>query len=487
MNSIETKPDASAGPVLVSDLDGTLCRTDTMHEALLLLVTARPLDLLRVPGWVARGKVEFKDELAGRITLDAETLPLNADVIDLLKKARSEGRRTALVSASDHRQVTAIAEATGLFDEAYGSAEGRNLKGKAKADFLTERYGAKGYDYIGDATVDIPVWEEANTAITVGAKASLKAAAEEVNPNTSHIAPPEGKLRSVLRALRPHQWSKNMLLFLPLVAAHDFSNLLVVALAFIAFCLTASSVYVINDLMDLPVDRIHPRKRQRPFASGHLSAAEGAGLATGLLAFALLFGLATGQLAFLAVLAIYFAVTFAYSLWLKRKLIIDVLMLAGLYTIRIIAGGAAGAINLSPWMLGFSMFLFLGLAAVKRQAELMDQMVTGRTSSGRAYEVEDLPVLRGIALTAGQASILVLALYISSNVGDLYAFPGLLWLICPALLYWFLRMVMKTHRGEMTDDPIVFATKDKISLLIVAMCGLLGFLAAVWPWYVPQV
>lgn len=471
------------GPVLVVDLDGTLCRTDTMHEAILYLATNQPLDLLKVPGWIARGKTELKAELADRVVLEADDLPLNHEVIGLLEKSRAEGRRTALVSASDHRQVTAVAEATGLFDEAYGTAEGRNLKGATKAAFLTDLYGPRGFDYIGDVKADIPVWQAANAAITVGASPTLKQAAQTVNANTTHISQPNGQARAILKALRPHQWAKNMLLFLPLLAAHDFSQLFPVVLAFVAFCLTASSVYVINDLMDLAADRTHPRKRLRPFASGVLSAGQGAAMAAVLIPLALLFGLGTGKPVYIAILGIYFAATFAYSLWLKRKLIIDVLMLGGLYTTRIVAGGAAGAIVLSPWMLGFSMFLFLGLAAVKRQAELMDQMATGRTSSGRAYNVEDLPVLRGIALTAGQASVLVLALYISSDVvSGRYAFPSLLWLICPLLLYWFLRMVMKTHRGDMPDDPIVFAMTDRVSLLIIATCGMLGFTAIVWPW-----
>ncbi len=479
---------SSALPVLVADLDGTLCKTDTLHEAVLRLVATDPFQVLRLPGWIAKGKAEMKAAIADKMVLEANELPLNEAVVETLRKAREDGRRTALVSASDHRQVTKIAEATGLFDEAYGTAEGRNLKGAAKATFLTEHFGEKGFDYIGDAKADLVVWQAANAAITVGAGNDLRNAAKAANSNVTHIDPPDGKARAMLKAMRPHQWSKNILLFLPLLAAHDLSLLPQVILGFLAFCLTASSVYVINDLMDLSADRAHPRKRLRPFASGALSATQGLGLAGCLILVALILGIATGNIGFLAVLGAYFLATFAYSLWLKRKLIIDVLMLGGLYTIRIVAGGAAGAINLSPWMLGFSMFVFLALAAVKRQAELMDQMETGRTSSGRAYEVDDLPILRGISLSAGQASVLVLALYISSDaVRALYAFPSLLWLICPLLLYWLLRMVMKTHRGQMTDDPIVFAATDKISAVVVLLCLLLGIVATVWPYSVPVI
>lgn len=468
--STETGPHSGVGTdaTLVVDLDGTLCRTDTLHEGLLNLAGTRPLDLRHVPVWLKKGRAGLKEELADRIVLAADALPIDEAVADLIRAARAEGRRTALVSAAEHRQVTAIAEATGLFDEAYGTAEGRNLKGETKADFLTERFGEKNFDYIGDSHADLPVWKAARTAITVRAGPGLRQAAETVNSDTHHLVPPEGQTRAMLKAIRPHQWSKNALLFLPMLAAHDFGALPQVVLGFIAFCLIASSVYVINDLMDLAADRAHPRKRKRPFAAGDLTAARGVAMATVLFVLAILFGAATGNALFLGVLSIYFITTFAYSLWLKRKLIVDVLTLAGLYTIRIVAGGAAAMVVLSPWMLGFSLFLFLALAAIKRQAELTDQLRTGRTSAGRAYEIDDLPVLRGTALSASHAAVMVLALYISSDdVQALYARPTLLWLIAPLMLYWLLRMIMKTHRGNMTDDPIVFAMTDRVSLLVL--------------------
>jgi len=396
----------------------------------------------------------------------------------MVRAARAAGRRTALVSAADHRQVTAVAETTGLFDEAYGSAEGQNLKGAAKAAFLTEHFGAKMFDYIGDSKADLPVWAAARKAITVQTNTGLRHAAARANPNIAHIDPPTGKARAMLKALRPHQWSKNILLFLPVLAAHDLSKLGMVVLGFFAFCMTASAVYVINDLVDLSADRAHPRKCKRPFAAGDLTATTGVGLAAVLLLAALVLGLATGSLHFIAVMIIYLTATFAYSLWLKRKLIVDVLMLAALYTVRIIAGGAASATELSPWMLGFSMFVFLGLAAVKRQAELTDQLRSSRESKGRAYEVDDLPILRGMAIAAGHAAVLVLALYISSDdIQQLYDRPEFLWLICPMLLYWMLRMIMATHRGEMDDDPIIYATTDRTSQLIIILSVLVGIAA----------
>jgi 4-hydroxybenzoate polyprenyltransferase len=474
----ETIPGGDSSAVLVVDLDGTLCRTDTLHEALLALVTGAPKALFKLLGALSQGRAALKAKLADQGVIDPAELPLNEAVLEILRTARAEGRSTALVSAADHRQVTAVAEATGLFDEAYGSAEGRNLKGAVKAAFLTQHFGTKNFDYIGDSRADLPVWSAARRAITVNASQSLRRAAAEANPSVSHIDPPKNAARTMARALRPHQWLKNVLLFLPVLAAHDLSKLLPVSLGFIAFCLTASAVYVINDLFDLAADRAHPRKKNRPFAAGDLSAATGLVMAGALLLAALILGLSTGNPSFLAVLGAYLVSTFVYSLWLKRKLIVDVLMLAALYTIRIIAGAAAASVILSPWLLGFSMFLFLSLAAVKRQTELTDQMATGRASSGRAYQVEDLPVLRGIALSSSNAAVLVLALYINStDVQALYADPELLWLICPLLLYWTLRNIMKAHRGEMTDDPIVFAATDQISLAIIGVCAAIALMA----------
>ncbi|MEM1371449.1 MAG: UbiA family prenyltransferase [Pseudomonadota bacterium] len=482
MNVSQPEPPVvdSAEIALVVDLDGTLCKTDTLHEGLLAIVAARPQTLFKLPKWLSEGRAGFKARLADQTIVAPDELPLNEGVIELVKAAKSEGRRTALVSAADHRQVTAVAEATGLFDEAYGSAEGTNLKGAEKASFLNQHYGSKMYDYVGDSDADVPVWHAARRAISVRARPGLRQALEASNANAHHIDPPEGQGKAMLRALRPHQWSKNLLMFIPMLAAHDASGVLSVVLGFIAFCLTASSVYVINDLLDLAADRAHPRKRLRPFAAGDLSLATGAKMFAGLVTGALVFSLLSGSGLFMLSLLVYFIATFAYSVWLKRKLIADVLTLAGLYTIRILAGGAAASVVLSPWILGFSMFLFLALAAVKRHAELTDQLASGRQSVGRAYTVDDIPVVRGIGLSASQAATLVLALYISSDaVQELYSTPYILWLICPIVLYWSLRMVTKAHRGSMTDDPIVFATTDLPSLLLILTCAALGVLAAV--------
>jgi 4-hydroxybenzoate polyprenyltransferase len=450
-----------------------------MHEALLDLAARAPGTFIGVMLGLGQGRAAFKARLARATCVPGEGLPLNPEVIAEIMSARYAGRRIALVTASNRRQAEAVAVATGLFDEVHATDGDLNLKGAAKARFLQGRFGTKRYDYIGDSFADLPVWAGAREAITVAAGVRLRKAVEATNPTVRHLAPPKHRGLSMLRAIRPHQWSKNLLLFVPMLVAHEPQPLLTVVSGFISFCLMASAVYVLNDLLDLQADRAHPRKRLRPFASGELPASLGLLMATALLSGALMAGLLTRSPAFLGIMLLYLAATFAYSLWLKRKLLLDVLSLAGLYTVRIIAGGAAAGIVLSPWLLGLSMFLFLSLAAVKRQAELMDQMTTGRGSAGRAYTVEDLPILRGMALASAHAAVLVMALYISSDtVQAIYARPWLLWLVCPLLLYWTLRMVMTAHRGKMTDDPIVFAARDRTSLIVVALTVIVAVAAA---------
>jgi len=284
---------------------------------------------------------------------------------------------------------------------------------------------------------------------------------------------------AIVRALRPHQWSKNLLMAIPVLAAHDESQFVAVALGFVPFCLAASAVYILNDLVDLSSDRAHPRKRLRPFAAGEIRVSTGLLMALGLLVSAFVFSWFFCNQAFILVLLTYLTATFAYSFWLKRTLLADILSLAGLYTLRVFAGGAVAGITLSPWLLGFSMFIFLSLAAVKRQAELVDQANNPRENTGRTYEVNDLPIIVGLALASSVASILMLALYIGlQDIQGLYTRPELLWLICPLVLYWVLRMIMKAHRGQMTDDPIVFAATDRVGLSVGILCGFIAFAAA---------
>lgn len=466
--------------VLAVDLDGTLCRSDTLHEALLHTLTAKPAKVPGILSALTEGKVAFKRKVAEATTLSATALPINEEVLALVNLAREGGRRTVLVTASDAAQAHAVADELGLFDEvlATGSPEAGdvNLGGAAKAEFLTERYGERGFDYVGNAMVDVPVWKAARRAITVGAVPRLQGAAEAVNDEVVHLDPPGStfeRASTVLRAMRPHQWSKNLLVFLPMLAAHDLSVFPAALAAFVAFSMMASSVYLLNDLADLAADRVHPRKRFRPFAAGELPASFGLALAAGLIISSLLVAIIFTTPKFIIGLGIYYVTTFAYSFWLKRKLVMDVMVLAALYTSRLVGGGAATDVDISPWMLGFSMFLFLALAAVKRQAELTDVAAEGDgRAPGRAYMTEDLPIVRGIALASSHAAVLVLSIYITSDGTQvLYSRPGYLWFVCPILLYWLMHLVMATHRGQMTDDPIVFAAKDWESRFLIAAAG----------------
>ena len=325
---------------------------------------------------------------------------------------------------------------------------------------------------MGDAKADLPVWGKAVKAITVNVSRPLRARVEALGCEVEHITSQTSSINPYLKALRPHHWLKNFLVFLPMLLAHQFTSETVQKslLAFTVFSLVASSVYVLNDLLDLASDRAHPRKRNRPFASGSLPIAHGTWLAPLLLVAGFLIALSLGAQFVLVILG-YYAATTAYSLYLKRRLVIDICTLAGLYTLRIIAGGAATGVPLSVWLLAFSIFIFFALAAVKRQTELVDGVATGKVSShGRGYHVSDLPLLANMALSSGYVSVLVMALYLNSPaVQELYPSPSVLWGICLVLLYWLSRMVMLAHRGNMHDDPIVFAVKDRASQICLLM------------------
>lgn len=471
--------DASIGgqPVLVVDLDGTLIRADLLWETFWVALSA---NVARFASVFAGGRAPMKARLAGWVDLDPAALPYNDAVVDLVRARRAAGGRTALATASDTKHANAIAAHLGLFDEVHASDGVRNLKGKAKADFLADRFGVSGYDYVGDSRADLPVWRTARRAITVGAPAGLRRAVEAHCATVEHLEAPSGGARDYFRALRPHQWSKNLLVLLPAVLAHSFSTdvWLSALVAFVAFSMIASSVYLLNDLLDLAADRAHPRKRHRPLASGAVPLVHGMAMACLLLLGGLLCGLAVGRPAFPGVIAAYYALTMAYSLALKRRLIVDIFVLAGLYTIRVIAGGAATGVPLSVWLLAFSMFMFLSLAAVKRQAELVDSVAAGNGRAfGRAYQADDLAIVSMMAIASGYVSVLVMALYIDSpDVRLLYPNPTMLWGVIPVLLFWISRMVMVAHRGSMHDDPIVFAWRDWGS----RACGLIiaGLVAA---------
>lgn len=466
-----TKTDAVT---LVVDLDGTLLRSDMLHESFWSAFSHDWQVPLRSLKAMRSGRAKLKRQLAGASKIDAATLPYDHDVLAYIRAWRKRGGRVALVTASDQALADRIAGHLGLFDDVRGSDGTTNLKGREKADFLTSQYGEGGYAYAGDSPADLPVWDKASRIVTVNASGDLKALTDRLGKPVEHLGTVRGSWKAHLLALRPHQWLKNLLVFLPMLAGHRFETAVFLQslAAFVAFSLVASSVYLLNDLFDLQMDRAHPRKRYRALASGAVPIAHASIMIPALLAGGFIVAVALGW-RFATVLAVYFLVTLAYSLVLKRKEVIDVCVLAGLYTLRVIAGAAATGMSLSVWIVAFCLFLFMSLAAVKRQAELVDLAKRKELSAaGRGYHVDDLPIVSMVAITSGFVSVLVLALYINSPaVLPLYAHPTLLWGVACILLYWTMHMVMVAHRGAMTDDPIVFAATDRTSQICLLLAA----------------
>lgn len=463
-------------PVLVADLDGTLLSTDMLFETFWARTAKEWSTPVKLIPKLAKGRAALKSELASEVDgMDLGTLPWRPEVIDALKAWRAKGGRTALVTASDQTIADAVAGHLGLFDDVHGSDGTTNLKADKKAAFLADTYKDTGFSYIGDSEADLLVWPEAKEALTAGAPYWVRGQAEHIGVPVTHLTTDgRAKTRDYIKALRPHQWLKNVLVFLPLLAAHDFrfETVLAALMAFIAFSVVASSVYLLNDLLDLAADRAHPRKRERPFARGAVPLSHGGFMAVGLLGLGLVISALINPL-FLLVIAVYYALTMAYSFRLKRSPIVDICALSGLYTLRIIAGGAATGIELSIWLLAFSIFLFYALAAMKRQAELVDLAAREELSTkGRGYRVSDLPLVSQMAVGAGYVAVLVLALYLNSeSVAALYTAPEALWGMCVVMLFWVSYLIMATHRGEMTDDPIIFAIRNRTSRIAIAIMG----------------
>jgi 4-hydroxybenzoate polyprenyltransferase/phosphoserine phosphatase len=454
---------------LVVDLDGTLILTDMLHESALQIFRDKPLDSLYIPYWLHKGKAVLKQQLARRATFDVSSLPYNLVFLEWLKQQKTAGRRLILCTASDHAFATAIANHLGIFEDVMASDGDQNLAGRNKADALEQRFGRAGFDYAGNSNADISVWGRARRAVVVNAPSQLARKAVEQCEVEREFPPAARGLSVWRRVLRMHQWMKNLLLFVPLLAAHEITNVdnwIALLFAFVSFSLCASTVYIANDLLDLESDREHPRKCKRPFAAGSVPVWMGVLLAPVLLTASIALACFVGQ-AFLSWLLIYFVLTCLYSFGLKRLILVDCLTLAILYTLRIIAGAAAAGHVLSFWLLAFSVFLFLSLAFVKRYAELQGQMLSGKTKvHGRGYFTSDAPLVQTLGIAAGYAATVVLALYLNSDaVLILYRLPEAVWGVVPVMLFWVSWVWMKAHRGEMHDDPLVFALKDKASLL----------------------
>ncbi len=465
---------------LVVDLDGTLVKTDLLIESLFALIKQNSLYFFLLPFWLMKGKAHFKREISRRVTLDASLLPYNRELVDYLRDQRSQGRRLVLAAGADERIARRVADHLQLFDMVLASDGSVNLSGVQKRERLKAEFGERGFDYAGDAGRGIAVWSAAHRAIVVNSTEDLSRRVANVT-EIERVFEHRGKgMRPYVQALRLHHWLKNLLVFVPLTLAYRLTELDLLAnacLAFLAFGFCASSVYLINDLADLPADRHHPRKRERPFAAGELSLFWGLGSIPLLLGLGLLVSLRLPW-PFIGMLVIYFLLNLGYSFTLKRVVLLDVIVLAGLYTMRIMAGSAAVSIWPSSWLLAFSTFLFLSLALVKRYAELVIMGTETEVS-----QVQRLPDSgQGTACLLGECSgyvaVLVLAMYISSGTAEIhYARQYLIWLLCPLLLYWISYVWLYAHRGVMHDDPLVFTLRDRVSRIVMCLAAVVLALA----------
>lgn len=466
---------------LCIDMDGTLIFTDLLYEGLCALMKHSFFSLFLLPFWLIGGKANMKEQIAKRVQIDPALLPYNEALIGYLRSSKANGRVLVLATASPRLYADLVANYLGLFDRVLATEKGFNLSASNKAKRLCELYGEKQFDYVGNSLDDLKVWEKAESAILVDTSPKVTAKAAMLVPVAATFERKKPSLWDYTKAVRLHQWLKNILIFVPLFAAHRANEIGLfkeALLAFFAFGMCASSVYLLNDLLDLPSDRLHLSKRMRPFASGMISILHGMLLIPVLLLIAGLISLNLTSY-FAVSLGSYYLTTFAYSIWLKNKVMIDVITLAILYTFRIIAGAAATNIIPSFWLLSFSMFLFLSLAMIKRYSELLDVLKQNKIKpAGRGYNVDDLSVIISLGTASGYLSVLVLALYINSpDVRHLYSNYHLLWLVLPLFLFWISQIWMKTHRGEMHDDPVVFAARDRSSLIIAVLIGVILIMA----------
>jgi 4-hydroxybenzoate polyprenyltransferase len=467
---------------LCIDLDGTLILSDTLIESLLLLLKQKPWLVLLLPFWLCSGKARFKARLASYTTLNPNALPYHPDLLDYLTSESQKGRKVYLVTAANQAIADSIARHLNVFKQAFGSDDKRNLKGRHKRDFLNDQFGKGKYDYAGNHHCDLPIFKDAGHSIVVNASTRTHTKAEALG-NVSHTFPaPKLTIKAFLKAIRIHQYVKNILLFIPLLLAHTLLNIPLLtasAWGFISFCLLASGTYLLNDLLDLEADRLHKTKCRRPLASGVMPLPLGLILCPTLIVAALIIAMCLSK-TFLIVLLTYFMLTLTYSFYLKRKALLDVFALSLLYTLRILAGMALLQMGYSNWLIIFSLFFFTSLAFVKRYTELSDLSNSERKALyGRGYHVDNLQMIATFGVCAGFLSVLVFTFYLNSvRAVAMYTHPQFLYLICPTLLYWLSRIWLKASQNEMHEDPIVFAIKDKTSYCILIAIIIISIISA---------
>ena len=467
---------------LCVDLDGTLIRTDTLWESCFALLRLHFAYVFLLPFWLIRGKAFLKNEIARRVDLRVDSLPYHQELLSFLRTEHEKGRKLILATASNVKFARAIADHVGLFEKEIFSSDAKtNLKSDAKLTVLLEKYGTHGFDYAANSHADLGIWAHARHAIIVNASPRLIHRAQELATVTQVFRDRQHVALLVLKEARLYQWAKNALVFVPLIASHQIAQpslFSATLLAFLAFGFCASSAYVLNDCLDLEADRQHPQKKKRPMASGALPISLGLVLVLGCLV-AISICAVFLPLPFAFVLCLYLTLTLGYSFYLKRVVVVDVILLALLYIVRIYGGGMAINVVPSHWLLIFSLFMFLSLAIMKRFAELQCLKLTGEQEMARrGYWTTDLEHLGSVGSTSGYISVLVLALYINSNeVLPLYSRPEILWLLCPLLLYWISRAWLLAYRQRMDQDPVIFAVLDKKSYIIALLMCIILFLA----------
>lgn len=469
-------------PVYV-DLDGTLIFGDLLWETLLAATRVSLTDALSGLAALRGGRAAMKRAFAERTTIDVVSLPYNLPLVDWLREQAASGRPVFLATASDGQLAEQVAQHLGFFAGVLASDGSNNLKGRRKLEAIRRHRGEGDFAYCGNGPEDLPIFEAAAEAIVVNAAESVQAQARE-RARVTHVFPgPGGSLRVWARALRAHQWLKNLLLFVPLITAFrltDAASLAAAFGAFVAFCMVASGGYLANDLLDLSADRGHPTKRHRPLAAGALPVQSAALASAVLLGAGLALALAVSA-GLAGWVALYAVLTLAYSMWIKRVATFDLIALAALYTLRVLAGGAAIGVEVSFWLLAFSVFLFFSLATVKRCAELVSLRAREKASAARrGYEASDLEVLKSIGIATSVAAVLVLALYVQTpDVVQRYGAPRALWLMQAGLLAWLAHLWLVTWRGRMHDDPLVFAIRDRTSRWLILAMGVAYAFAAI--------
>ena len=466
----------NSNKILCVDLDGTFLQTDMLYESFVYCFMKNPLILFLCIIWLIRGgKTLLKEKLANKYSFDPILLPVNTSVHNLIRSKKDHGYLVFLISASADQILKAIFERYSyLFNGYFGTGTvvtgggEPNLQGVNKAEFIKENFKNSHIEYIGNSNADIIVWKNCSKGYAVSSntnKFPSELHLEYLKPNAQ-----KSIIKLILKQLRVHQWIKNSLIFLPLVASHQIlspTTYLYSLFGICAFSLITSTVYVINDLLDLENDRAHETKKKRPLASGDLSILLGLYLAFACFTSGAIIAYAISPL-FLILALVYILINLFYSAKAKKLIILDCILLAMMYTYRIFLGTIIASLEVSVWLISFSFFLFLSLAFIKRYAELFNlKKQSMEKTKGRAYQVNDMPVIIGMAIGAGFLSILVLDIYLNQDeIKEAFQSIWFAYFCLPTLLYWLARIFIKTARGNMNEDPVAYALKDKASLVI---------------------